>query len=47
MEIKTYNNFIKKSNRYKRILLIERDGKFERTKRFLQAITKMRQLFDF
>jgi hypothetical protein len=47
MEIKTYNEFVKQCTRYKRILLIERDGKFERKKRFLQAITKMRQLFDF
>lgn len=47
MKIKHYNEFINKDTPYKRILLIERNGKFERQKRFLQDITRMRQLFDF
>ena len=46
MIIKNYNEFINKDKPYKRILLIERNGKLERKKRFLQDITRMRQFFD-
>lgn len=48
--MENYYDFFNNKNKniiHKRILLIERNGKFEITKRFLQDITRMRQLFDF